>query len=67
MRDHILVCWGEDVWNEAKNLDLDPAKHVVKKFKTLKNVKLTKMFSRVPGSKETYSLRPPSCEEIQFD
>lgn len=66
MRDHIPVCWGEDVWNEAKNLDLDPAKDVVKKFKTLKNVKLTEMFSRVPGSKETYSLAPPSREEIRY-
>ena len=66
MRDHIRVCWGEDVWNEAKDLDLDPAKDVVKKFKTLKNVKLTEMFSRVPGSKETYSLIPPSREEIRY-
>jgi len=67
MCNHIPVCWGEDVWNEAKNLDLNPAKYVVKKFKTLKNVKLTKNFSRVPGSKETYLLKPPSCDEIQYD
>jgi len=66
MCDHIPVCWGKDVWNEAKNLELDPAKDVVKKFKTMKNIKLTEMFARIPGSKETYSLTPPSCEEIWF-
>lgn len=66
MRDHVPQCWGEDVWNEAKDLQLDPVKDIVKKFKTMKNVKLTKMFARVPGSKETYSLTPPSREEIRF-
>jgi hypothetical protein len=66
MRDHIPQCWGEDVWLEAKNLELDPAKEVVKKFKTMKNVKLTEMFARVPGSKETFSLSPPSREEIRY-
>jgi hypothetical protein len=67
MRDHIPVCWGEEVWNEAKTMELDPAKDVVKKFKTMKNVKLTEMFARIPGSKETYLLSPPSHEEIQYD
>ena len=66
MRDHIPGCWGEDVWNEAKNLNLDPAKDVVKKFKTMKNVKLTKMFVRVSGSKESFSLAPASREEIWY-
>lgn len=66
MRDHIPGCWGEDVWNEAKNLNLDPAKDVVKKFKTMKNVKLTEMFARVSGSKESFSLAPPSREEIRY-
>jgi hypothetical protein len=66
MRNHIPQCWGEDVWLEAKNLELDPAKEVVKKFKTMKNVKLTEMFARVPGSKETFSLSPPSREEIRY-
>ena len=66
MRDHIPVCWSEDVWIEAKNLELDPAKDVVKKFKTMKNVKLTEMFARIPGSKEKYSLSPPSREEIRY-
>jgi hypothetical protein len=66
MRDHIPHCWGEDVWNEAKDLNLDPAKNIVKNFKTMKNVKLTEMFARVPGSKETYSLAPPSREEIRY-
>jgi len=66
MREHVAACWGEDVWNEAKNLDLDPAKDVVKKFKTMKNVKLTEMFARAPGSKETYSLSPPSREAIRY-
>jgi len=60
MREHIPLCWGEDVWNDAKNLELKPAKDVIKKFKTMKNVKLTEMLKRVPGSKETYSLSPPS-------
>jgi len=64
MRDHIPQCWGEDVWNEAKNLELDRAKHVVGKFKKMKNVKLTEMLARIPGSKETYSLSPPSHEQI---
>jgi len=64
MRDHIPQCWGEDVWNEAKNLELDRAKDVVGKFKKMKNVKLTEMLARVPGSKETYSLSPPSREQI---
>jgi hypothetical protein len=67
MRDHVSGCWGEDIWNEAKNLDLGPAKEVVKKFKTLKNIKLTENFARVPGSKETFSIKPPSREEIWFD
>jgi hypothetical protein len=66
MREHVPVCWGEDIWNEAKNLDLDPAKEVISKFKGMKNVKLTEMFTRVPGSKETYSLTPPSREEIRY-
>ena len=66
MRDHIPQCWSEDVWLQAKDLELDPAKDVIRKFKTMKNVKLTKMFARVPGSKETYSLTPPSCEEIRL-
>ena len=66
MCEHVPVCWGKDIWNEAKNLDLDPAKDVISKFKGMKNVKLTKMFTRVPGSKETFSLSPPSREEIQY-
>jgi len=66
MRDHVRLCWGEDVWKEAKDLELDPAKEVVRKFKTMKNVKLTEMFARVPGSKETYSISPPSREEIRL-
>ena len=66
MCDHIPLCWGEDIWNEAKNLDLDPAKDVIKKFKGMKNVQLTEMFARVPGSKETYSTTPPSREEIRY-
>ncbi len=66
MREHIPLCWGEDVWNDAKNLELEPAKDVIKKFKTMKNVKLTEMLKRVPGSKETYSLLPPSREEIRY-
>ena len=66
MREHVPVCWGEDIWNEAKNLDLDPAKDVISKFKGMKNVKLTEMFTRVPGSKETFSLSPPSREEIRY-
>jgi hypothetical protein len=66
MREHVPVCWGEDIWNEVKNLDLDPAKDVITKFKGMKNVKLTEMFTRVPGSKETFSLTPPLCEEIRY-
>lgn len=65
MREHISGYWGEDVWNEAKNLELDPAKDVINKIKNLKNVKLTEIFARVPGSKETYSLAPLSHEEIR--
>lgn len=66
MRDHIPQCWGENVWNEAKILELDRAKDVVGKFKKMKNVKLTEMLARVPGSKETYSLSPPSREQIRL-
>ena len=66
MHDHIPLCWDKDIWNEAKNLDLDPAKDVIKKFKYMKNVKLTEMFVCVPGSKETYSTTPPLCEEIWY-
>lgn len=66
MREHIPLCWGEDVWNDAKNLELEPAKDVIKKYKTMKSVKLTEMLKRVPGSKETYSLTPPSREEIRY-
>ena len=66
MREHVAACWGEDVWNEAKSLDLDPAKDIVKRFKTMKNVRLTEMFARAPGSKETYSLTPPSHEAIRY-
>jgi len=32
----------------------------------MKNVKLTEMLSRLPGSKETFSLLPPSHEEIRY-
>jgi hypothetical protein len=67
MRDHISGCWGKDLWNEAKNLELESAREVIKNCKTLKNVKLTEIFARVPGSKETFSLKPPSQEEIRFD
>jgi len=66
MREHVPQCWGEDVWLQAKDLELDPAKDVVRKFKTTRNAKLTEMFARVPGSKETYSLSPPSREEIRL-
>ncbi len=66
MCKHISACWDEDVWNEAKNLELNPAKEVVNKIKNLKNVKLTEIFARVPGLKETYSLAPPSREEIRW-
>jgi len=67
MCDHIARCWSEDLWNEAKNLQLEPAKEVIKNCNTSKNVKLTEIFARVPGLKETFSLKPPSWEEIQFD
>jgi len=66
MRDHIPQCWGEDVWNEPKDLELNRAKDVVRKFKKMRNVKLTEMLARIPGSKEMYSISPPSCEEIQL-
>jgi hypothetical protein len=66
MHEHVAACWIEDVWNEAKNLDLDPVKDVVKKFKTMKNVKLPEMFAQAPGSNETYSLSPPSREAIWY-
>ena len=66
MHEHVAACWGEDVWNEAKSLDLDPAKDIVKRFKTMKNVRLTEMFAWAPGSKETYSLTPPSREAIRY-
>ena len=66
MHEHVAACWGEDVWNEAKNFDLAPAKDVIKKFKTMKNVKLTEMFAWTPSSKETYSLSPLSREAIQY-
>ena len=32
----------------------------------MKNVKLTKMFARISGSKESFSLAPPLQEEIQY-
>src|SRR6266705_31298 len=32
----------------------------------MKNVKLTEMLARLPRSKETFSLSPPSREEIQY-
>jgi len=46
MWEHIPQCWGEDVWLQAKDLELDPAKDVVRKFKMMRNAKLTKMFAR---------------------
>ena len=65
MRDHIPQCWGEDIWNNAKDLELDPAKDIIRKSRTMKNIKLTEMLARLPGSKETFSLSPPSREEIR--
>src|SRR5258705_5152355 len=67
MHDHIARCWSEDLWNETKNLELEPAKEVIKNCKILKNVKLTEIFVRIPGSKEIFSLKPSSQEEIRFD
>jgi hypothetical protein len=66
MRDHVPQCWGEDIWNNAKDLKLDPAKEIIRKSRTMKNVKLTEMLARLPGSKETFSLSPPSREEIRY-
>jgi hypothetical protein len=66
MRDHISQCWGEDIWNNAKGLELEPAKEIVRKSMVMKNVKLTEMLARLPGSKETFSLLPPSREEIRL-
>jgi hypothetical protein len=66
MCDHVPQCWGKDsMWNEAKDLELDRAKDIIRKFKKMKNVKLTDMLA-IPGSKEMYSLSPPSHEEIQL-
>jgi hypothetical protein len=65
MRDHIPQCWGEDIWNNAKDLELEPAKEIIRKSRTMKNVKLTEMLGRLPGSKETFSLSPPSREETR--
>lgn len=66
MRDHIPQCWGEEIWNNAKDLELDPAKEIIHKSRTMKNVKLTEMLARLPGSKETFLLSPPSREEIRY-
>ncbi len=66
MRDHVPQCWGEDIWNNAKDLKLDPAKEIIQKSRTMKNIKLTEMLARLPGSKETFSLSLPSCEEIRY-
>jgi hypothetical protein len=66
MCDHIPQCWGEDIWNNAKDLELDPAKEIIRKSRVMKNVKLTEMLGRLPGSKETFSLSPPSREEIWY-
>lgn len=64
MRKHIPQCWGEETWYQAKDLELDPAREIIQKSRTMKNIKLTEMMARLPGSKETFSLSPPSCEEI---
>jgi len=66
MRNHIPQCWGAEIWNNAKDLELDPAKEIIRKSRTMKNVKLTKMLARLPESKETFSLSPPSREEIRY-
>lgn len=65
MHEHIASCWGEDVWNHVKDVKLDAAKDIVKKAKTLKNSKLTKMFAQAPNSKETFSLTSPTKEGIR--
>ena len=66
MCDHVPQCWGEDIWNNAKDLELDPAKEIIRKSRTMKNIKLTEMLARLPSSKETFSLSPPSREEIWY-
>jgi len=66
MCDHIPQCWSEDIWNNTKDLELDPAKELIRKSRVMKNVKLTEMLSRLLGFKETFSLLPPSCKEIQY-
>ena len=66
MCNHVPQCWGEDIWNNAKDLKLDPAKEIIQKSRTMKNIKLTEMLARLPGSKETFSLSPPSHEEIWY-
>jgi hypothetical protein len=49
----------EDKWNNTKDLELDPAKEIIQKSRVMKNVKLTEMLGRLPGSKETFPLSPP--------
>lgn len=66
MWDHVPWCWGEDIWNKAKDLKLGPAKEIIGKAKVMKNVQLTEMFARAPNSKETFSLRPPTREQIRY-
>ena len=40
MCDHILQYWSEEIWNNTKDLELDPAKEIIQKSRTMKNVKL---------------------------
>ena len=49
-----------------EQLELDPAKEIIRKSRTMKNVKLTEMLARLPGSKETFLLSLPSHKEIRY-
>lgn len=65
LTDHISNCWGDEIWSHTKGMKAKAAKEIVEKCKKNKNAKLTDMFSRVPGSKETFSLAPPSWESVR--
>jgi hypothetical protein len=66
MRDHILQCWGEDIWNNAKDLKLEPAKEIIRKSRTMKNIKLTEMLTRLPSLKGTFSLSLPLMKKYDM-
>ena len=68
LRKHAIQCWGKDIVDAAKAAgSAEGARGILKKKENLRDGSIAIAFERVGKGKPTYSIRPPTNDEIRAD